>query len=114
MPSFSLVTCSDFGTKVASEYTGTLSDGQLHRCRSQAGADARWIAAAGSVISPALLIADLGRPERFLAMLRAKGLRRQGTEASRRDPLLEVVCCQRNQVHGGIGPSRSDLEGRHL
>jgi hypothetical protein len=32
--------------------------------------DARWIAAAGSVISPALLIADLGRPERFLAMLR--------------------------------------------
>lgn len=32
--------------------------------------DARWIAAAGSVISPALLISDLGRPERFLAMLR--------------------------------------------
>src|SRR5499427_4964535 len=32
--------------------------------------DARWIAAAGSVISPALLIADLGRPERFLNMLR--------------------------------------------
>jgi len=32
--------------------------------------DARWIAAAGSVLSPALLIADLGRPERFLAMLR--------------------------------------------
>lgn len=32
--------------------------------------DARWIAAAGSVISPALLIADLGRPERFLTMLR--------------------------------------------
>lgn len=31
---------------------------------------ARWIAVAGSVISPALLIADLGRPERFLAMLR--------------------------------------------
>jgi hypothetical protein len=31
---------------------------------------ARWIAAAGSVISPALLIADLGRPARFLAMLR--------------------------------------------
>lgn len=31
---------------------------------------ARWIAAAGSVISPALLISDLGRPERFLAMLR--------------------------------------------
>ncbi len=31
---------------------------------------ARWIAAAGAVISPVLLIADLGRPERFLAMLR--------------------------------------------
>src|SRR5437762_1304076 len=32
--------------------------------------DARWIAAAGSVISPALLISDLGRPSRFLNMLR--------------------------------------------
>src|SRR5579872_1547861 len=32
--------------------------------------DARWIAAAGSVISPALLISDLGRPLRFLNMLR--------------------------------------------
>lgn len=32
--------------------------------------DARWIAASGAVISPALLISDLGRPERFLAMLR--------------------------------------------
>src|SRR5438445_4384962 len=32
--------------------------------------DARWIAAAGSVLSPALLIADLGRPSRFLKMLR--------------------------------------------
>src|SRR5438445_1040970 len=32
--------------------------------------DARWIAAAGSVLSPALLISDLGRPERFLNMLR--------------------------------------------
>src|SRR5947209_19290572 len=31
---------------------------------------ARWVAAAGSVLSPALLISDLGRPERFLAMLR--------------------------------------------
>ncbi len=31
---------------------------------------ARWVAAAGSIISPPLLIADLGRPERFLAMLR--------------------------------------------
>jgi hypothetical protein len=32
--------------------------------------DARWIAAAGSVLSPPLLIADLGRPARFLNMLR--------------------------------------------
>ena len=32
--------------------------------------DARWIAAAGSVISPALLVSDLGRPSRFLNMLR--------------------------------------------
>src|SRR5437868_12314692 len=31
---------------------------------------ARWIAAAGAVISPALLISDLGRPERFINMLR--------------------------------------------
>ncbi len=43
------------------DYTG--ADHELVR-------HARWIAAAGSVISPALLIADLGRPERFLAMLR--------------------------------------------
>lgn len=32
--------------------------------------DARWIAAAGSVISPGLLIGDLGRPDRFLNMMR--------------------------------------------
>lgn len=32
--------------------------------------DARYIAAAGAVLSPALLIADLGRPERFLGMMR--------------------------------------------
>ena len=32
--------------------------------------DARWIAAAGGMLSPPLLIADLGRPERFLNMLR--------------------------------------------
>ena len=43
------------------DYTG--ADRELVR-------HARWIAAAGAVISPALLIADLGRPERFLAMLR--------------------------------------------
>jgi len=33
-------------------------------------ADARWIAAVGAVVSPVLLISDLGRPERFLNMLR--------------------------------------------
>ena len=32
--------------------------------------DARWVAAAGAAISPALLISDLGRPDRFLNMLR--------------------------------------------
>lgn len=32
--------------------------------------DARWIAAVGGAASPALLVADLGRPERFLNMLR--------------------------------------------
>ena len=32
--------------------------------------DARWIAAAGAAASPSLLISDLGRPERFLNMLR--------------------------------------------
>src|SRR5262249_44843353 len=32
--------------------------------------DARWIAATGSVLSPVLLISDLGRPSRFLSMLR--------------------------------------------
>ncbi|HKR66492.1 MAG TPA: NrfD/PsrC family molybdoenzyme membrane anchor subunit [Thermoanaerobaculia bacterium] len=32
--------------------------------------DARWIAAAGSALSAPLLISDLGRPERFLHMLR--------------------------------------------
>jgi formate-dependent nitrite reductase membrane component NrfD len=32
--------------------------------------DARWIAALGGAASPALLISDLGRPERFLNMLR--------------------------------------------
>lgn len=43
------------------DYTG--ADRELVR-------HARWVAAAGSVISPVLLISDLGRPERFLAMLR--------------------------------------------
>ena len=37
--------------------------------------DARWVAAIGAAASPPLLIADLGRPERFLAMLRVFKLR---------------------------------------
>jgi hypothetical protein len=36
----------------------------------QLARDARYVAAAGSMISSALLISDLGRPERFLNMLR--------------------------------------------
>ena len=32
--------------------------------------DARWVAAAGAAASPLLLNSDLGRPERFLNMLR--------------------------------------------
>jgi hypothetical protein len=32
--------------------------------------DARWIAAAGAAAAPSLLISDLGRPDRFLNMLR--------------------------------------------
>ncbi len=32
--------------------------------------DARWVAAVGGAVSPALLVSDLGRPERFLHMLR--------------------------------------------
>jgi hypothetical protein len=43
------------------DYTG--ADRKLVR-------DARWLAAAGAVISPALLVSDLGRPERFLNMMR--------------------------------------------
>jgi hypothetical protein len=38
--------------------------------RSALARDARWIAAAGASLSPPLLISDLGRPERFLNMLR--------------------------------------------
>jgi formate-dependent nitrite reductase membrane component NrfD len=37
--------------------------------------DARWVAAVGGAVSPALLIADLGRPERFLNMLRVFKIR---------------------------------------
>ena len=37
--------------------------------------DARWLAAVGGAVSPALLVSDLGRPERFLNMLRVFKLR---------------------------------------
>lgn len=37
--------------------------------------DARWVAAAGAAASPPLLISDLGRPDRFLNMLRVFKLR---------------------------------------
>src|SRR5215510_3282625 len=43
------------------EWTNT--DGTLAR-------DAKWMAAAGGPVSAALLSADLGRPERFINMLR--------------------------------------------
>jgi formate-dependent nitrite reductase membrane component NrfD len=43
--------------------------------RAELVRDARWIAAAGGAISPPLLTADLGRPERFLNMLRVFKLR---------------------------------------
>ena len=38
--------------------------------RDELARDARWIAAVGGAIAPPLLISDLGRPERFLNMLR--------------------------------------------
>lgn len=37
--------------------------------------DARWIAAVGGAASPPLLVSDLGRPDRFLNMLRVVKLR---------------------------------------
>jgi formate-dependent nitrite reductase membrane component NrfD len=37
--------------------------------------DARWVAAVGGALSPALLVSDLGRPERFLNMLRVFKIR---------------------------------------
>src|SRR4051812_38718282 len=43
---------------------------QLTRGDAKLVRDARIIAAAGAVLSAPLLIADLGRPERFLNMLR--------------------------------------------
>jgi Polysulphide reductase, NrfD len=43
---------------------------QLAGGREDLVRDARWVAAAGAALSTPLLIADLGRPERFLNMLR--------------------------------------------
>ena len=43
---------------------------QLTNADDQLVRDARWIAAIGAALSTPLLIADLGRPERFLNMLR--------------------------------------------
>ncbi len=50
-------------TVVASVAKMTNADPRLTR-------DARWLAAIGGAISPALLVADLGMPSRFLNMLR--------------------------------------------
>jgi formate-dependent nitrite reductase membrane component NrfD len=44
--------------------------GELCRADCRLIRDARWIAAMGGAASPLLLIADLGRPARFLNMLR--------------------------------------------
>lgn len=44
--------------------------GQLSSADAKLIRDARWLAAIGGAISPALLIADLGLPSRFLNMLR--------------------------------------------
>jgi formate-dependent nitrite reductase membrane component NrfD len=43
---------------------------QLTRADRRLVRDARWLAAGGAALSAPLLIADLGRPERFLYMLR--------------------------------------------
>lgn len=43
---------------------------QIARADRKLVRDARWLAAGGAVLSAPLLIADLGRPERFLYMLR--------------------------------------------
>lgn len=43
---------------------------QLNRADEALVRDARWIAAIGAAVSAPLLISDLGRPERFLNMLR--------------------------------------------
>ena len=53
------------GASAAIALAGTLTDSDQQIVR-----DARWLAAIGGAISPALLIADLGVPSRFLNMLR--------------------------------------------
>jgi Polysulphide reductase, NrfD len=56
------------GTAGASAVVGAIAN--YTRADRRLVRDARWIAAAGSILSPALLISDLGRPARFLNMLR--------------------------------------------
>jgi formate-dependent nitrite reductase membrane component NrfD len=53
------------GTAAMLASVGTLSGADRRMVR-----DARWLAAIGGALSPALLIADLGVPRRFLNMLR--------------------------------------------
>ena len=44
---------------------GALAGGEASLVR-----DARWMAVVGGLISPVLLVSDLGRPSRFLYMMR--------------------------------------------
>src|SRR5438270_9106457 len=48
---------------------------QLAGGREELVREARWVAAVGAALSAPLLIADLGRPERFLNMMRVFKLR---------------------------------------
>jgi Polysulphide reductase, NrfD len=49
--------------------------GELCRADHQLVRDARWVAALCGAVSPLLLISDLGRPSRFLGMLRVFKIR---------------------------------------
>jgi hypothetical protein len=55
------------GTAGAAALIGAIAGASGHPTLAR---DARWIAAAGAAASPPLLISDLGRPDRFLNMLR--------------------------------------------
>ena len=56
------------GTAGAAAVVGAVA--RASGARPELVRDARWIAAIGGAASPGLLISDLGRPERFLNMLR--------------------------------------------